>query len=192
MTNLKSIKRHMRQQMHALLEKAKPDPSAAVKARDLFIGHFPNLDPETTVAVTLPIQHELDPTPLVTALAGKNYPLCLPVLNGKGMPLLFRQYRPGDALEEKIWGLREPVESAAEVDPGLILCPLLAFDRKGGRLGRGAGYYDVTLKDIRKHRKVLAVGYAFAHQEVKEVPMGNIDEWLDLIITEKEIISPQK
>jgi 5-formyltetrahydrofolate cyclo-ligase len=180
----------MRQQMHALLEKANADPSTALKARDLFLSHFAKLDPKTTIAVTLPIAHELDPTPLVTALAEKNHPLCLPVIDGKGMPLLFRQYRSGDALEEKIWGLREPVESAPEAEPDLILCPLLAFDRKGGRLGRGAGYYDITLKDARKHRKVLAVGYAFALQEVKEVPMGNIDEWLDLIITEKEVIRP--
>jgi 5-formyltetrahydrofolate cyclo-ligase len=190
MTNLKSLKRNMRQQMNALLEKAGNDPQAGAKARDQFLAHFSKLDPGTIVSVTLSITHELDTMPLIEALAGKNIPLCLPVINGKGMPLLFRQYRLGDALEEKIWGLREPVESTPEVDPDLILCPLLAFDRKGGRLGRGAGYYDTTLKDARRHRKVLAVGYARSVQEVKEVPMGNIDEGLDLIITEKEVIRP--
>jgi 5-formyltetrahydrofolate cyclo-ligase len=69
--------------------------------------------------------------------------------------------------------------------PDVVLAPLLAFDRRGGRLGYGMGYYDRTLAHLRaRGRRPLAIGIAFAAQEVGEVPTGPDDVPLDGVITE--------
>ncbi len=65
-----------------------------------------------------------------------------------------------------VWGIREPKPEAAEVEPDILLVPLLAFDRAGHRLGYGGGYYDLTIAGLRARKKVAAIGLAFAAQEV--------------------------
>ena len=69
----------------------------------------------------------------------------------------------------------------------VLVCPLVAFDRRGGRLGMGKGYFDRWLARHRKHL-VAAIGLAFSFQEVARVPAERHDEPLDFVITEKEVI----
>ena len=85
-------------------------------------------------------------------------------------------------------GLREPEPEADEVAPDILLVPLLAFDRTGGRIGYGGGYYDRTIAALRAKKRVIAVGIAFAAQEVAQVPVGAGDARLDLVLTEREVI----
>ena len=80
--------------------------------------------------------------PLMLRLVGEGYPLCLPVMQGKGKPLVFRRWQPGDELAETTWGIREPLPEAPEVVPDVVLAALLAFDLHGYRLGYGGGFYD--------------------------------------------------
>jgi 5-formyltetrahydrofolate cyclo-ligase len=168
-------------------------PNDPLKARRLcenFFAHFTNLDPKLDVSGTIAIRNEMDPHILMQALAGKGHRLCLPVLTERYHPLKFRLYAPGDGLEQKVWGLKEPPESKPEVEPHILLVPLLAFDRKGQRLGYGAGYYDATLSALRARKKITAIGFAHALQEVPNVPTGPRDQLLDAIVTEKEVILP--
>ena len=88
-----------------------------------------------------------------------------------------------------IWGIREPKAEYPEVDPDILLVPLLAFDRAGQRIGYGAGYYDMTIARLRSVKKVTAVGIAFAMQEVPAVPAMERDEPLDFVLTEREVIA---
>ena len=76
----------------------------------------------------------------------------------------------GEPLVAGVWGIREPKPEAAVVDSDILLVPLLAFDRAGHRIGYGAGYYDLTLTQLRARNPVIAVGLAFAAQEVAAVP----------------------
>ena len=99
------------------------------------------------------------------------------------MPLAFRLWRPGDALIPERFGTARP--TGEERAPDFLLVPLLAFDRRGGRLGYGAGYYDRTLPLLAP---CFAMGCAFAAQEVPAVPMGPYDIPLDAIATEREVI----
>jgi len=86
------------------------------------------------------------------------------------------------------FGIPAPPPVAEEVLPNLVITPLLAFDRKGGRLGQGAGHYDRTLKNLKAQRAVFVLGLAYAGQELKAVPMAAHDQRLDAILTETAYI----
>ncbi len=116
-------------------------------------------------------------------LAGEGYGLCLPVMEAKGKPLLFRAWSPGDPLEEVMWGIREPLKTAAVVEPDIVLGPLLAFDVHGYRLGYGGGFYDRTLARLRALKPVVAIGIALDEQKVDAVPHADYDERLDWVLT---------
>jgi 5-formyltetrahydrofolate cyclo-ligase len=135
-----------------------------------------------------PIRGEADPLPLLAALGGANIPTALPAVAGRGKPLIFRAWRSGDPLADGPFGLREPVPGSPTVQPDLLFVPLAAFDRAGHRLGYGAGYYDATLAALAAKRP-LAVGLAFATQEVERIPAEPHDHPLAFVITERETIA---
>ena len=99
-----------------------------------------------------------------------------------------REWVFGEPLIAGVWGIREPKPEAAVVDPDILLVPLLAFDRAGHRIGYGAGYYDLTLAQLRARKPVIAVGLAFAAQEIAAVPATPRDARLDLVLTEREVL----
>lgn len=131
----------------------------------------------------LPIGSELDPEPLRCALSDRGHATGLPVMIKLGQPLAFRQWQSGDALVKRKWGILEPIDTAPNLTPDVLLLPLLAFDSAGRRLGYGGGFYDRTLAKLRSRRPVLAIGLAFDQQEVDAVPRSAYDERLDMILT---------
>jgi 5-formyltetrahydrofolate cyclo-ligase len=136
----------------------------------------------------MPLNSEISPLPLMRKLSDVGVRLALPVVIGRGLPLSIRAFAFGDALVKGVWGIRVPPPEAPEVEPDVLLVPLLAFDRNGNRLGYGAGYYDMTIAALRTKKRVVAVGIAFAAQEVDEVPTTPRDVRLDLVLTERETI----
>ncbi len=136
----------------------------------------------------MPLNSEISPLPLMRKLSDGTARLALPVVVGRGLPLSMRAYAFGDALVKGVWGIRVPPPEALEVEPDVLLVPLLAFDRNGNRLGYGAGYYDMTIAALRAKKRVVAIGVAFAAQEVDEVPTTPRDVRLDLVLTERGII----
>ncbi len=144
--------------------------------------------PGVIVSGFMPIKSEINPLPLMQKLAGAGARLALPRIVGRGHPLSIRAWALGAPLVRGQWGIREPAPDAPEVDPDIILVSLLAFDRAGYRLGFGAGYYDMTLAALRARKTVVAVGIAFAAQQVPAVPRTERDARLDLVLTEREVI----
>ncbi len=136
----------------------------------------------------MPLKSEINPLSLMRKLAEHGAALALPVVAGRGQPLVMRAWAWGEPLASGVWGIREPKPDAAEVEPDILLVPLLAFDRAGHRIGYGAGYYDMTVARLRARKSVTAVGIAFAAQEVPAVPSTPRDERLDLVLTEHEMI----
>jgi 5-formyltetrahydrofolate cyclo-ligase len=112
--------------------------------------------------------------------------LALPAIAGRGKPLIVRARKFGDPLKAGQWGIREPVPEAPEVAPDILIVPLACFDRAGHRIGFGAGYYDMTINALRARKKVIAIGIAFAAQEIPLVPATERDARLDLVLTERE------
>ena len=96
-----------------------------------------------------PLKTEINPLPLLRKLAAAGARLALPVVAGRGKPLIMRAYAFGQPLNEGVWGIREPKDDAPEVDPDILIVPLAAFDRRGHRIGYGAGYYDMTIHRLR-------------------------------------------
>jgi 5-formyltetrahydrofolate cyclo-ligase len=142
----------------------------------------------TVVSGFMPLKNEIDPLPLMRKLAGQGARLALPAVIGRNTPLAMRAWDFGEPLAVGNWGIREPRPDAIAVDPAILLVPLLAFDRTGHRLGYGAGYYDLTLTQLRARKPIVAVGIAFAAQEVPAVPTTARDARLDLVLTEREVI----
>lgn len=135
-----------------------------------------------------PVADELDVRPLLARLHSQGHVIGLPVVVARGQPLRFRRWEPGAPMAAAHYGILVPGETAPEIVPGLVLVPMLAFDRGGWRLGYGGGFYDRTLARLRQAGPVLAVGVAFAAQEVAAVPRDPLDQRLDWIVTECEAI----
>lgn len=160
-------------------------PAAALALAGLAGGL--GLPERAVVAGYWPLEGEIDPLPLMTALAARGHVLALPAVTETGGILEFRRWAPGDALESGPRGTSHPAD-APPVIPDAVLVPLLAFDRRGFRLGYGGGYYDRTLGGLRRGGALVAVGLAFAAQEVETVPTDPWDIPLDLIATELGVI----
>ena len=144
---------------------------------------FTGAVPPAVVSAFLAIGEEINPAPLMSRLHREGWQIALPVMVGKGRPLIFRAWSPGAPLRTVMWGIREPDETAPEVGPDVLLVPLLAFDRTGSRLGYGGGFYDRTIRGLRNQKKITTVGLAFSGQEVDAVPHLDYDERLDWILT---------
>ena len=132
-----------------------------------------------------PIKDEIDIRPLMTYLHGEGCRLVLPVVQGRGQRLSFRAWRPGDPLEAGVFGTLQPPATCETLEPDALLVPLLACDAEGWRLGYGGGFYDRTLEDLRRRRKVTAVGVGFDLQLVPDVPHGADDQRLDWLLTDR-------
>lgn len=138
-----------------------------------------------TVVGYWPMSDEFDDVPMLRHFADAGWTCGLPTVVGLGRPLVFRRWRPGEALVAARFGTSEPPPESPIVVPDVLLVPLLAFDRQGFRLGYGGGFYDRTLAGLRAGHAVTAIGVAFAGQEVDRVPRGAADQRLDWIITEE-------
>jgi 5-formyltetrahydrofolate cyclo-ligase len=153
------------------------------------VARIPSLDvtPSTIVAGYAPIRSEIDPVQLMQAFAARGATLAMPVISARNVSLVFRRWTPGDALVRGAFGISEPSATASEVVPDIVLVPLAAFDRAGHRIGYGAGYYDRTLAGLRRQKTIIAIGLAFAVQEIPQVPALSHDVRLDYVLTEADL-----
>ena len=132
----------------------------------------------------MPMRTEIDPLP---AMAAHDGPVGVPVIIAKATPLQFREWTPEAPMIEGAFGARIP-EGGEWIVPQVLIVPLLAFDRRGYRLGYGGGFFDRTLQGLRGRGPVLAIGFAFAAQEVEAVPVDATDERLDMVVTEAGVV----
>lgn len=165
------------------------EPDAAQRAaRRLPLSRFARF---SVIASYCPTGAEFDPGPVLQAILAFDpgrATAALPVAVDRDSPLRFRLWQVGDVLTPDAFGIPSPAATAPDVQPNLVLTPLLGFDRAGGRLGQGAGHYDRALENLRKARPVFVLGLAYSGQEVDAVPTDRHDQRLDAILTETEFI----
>ena len=134
----------------------------------------------------MPIRSEIDPLPAM-AEAAAHGPVAVPVIRAAGQPLVFSRWTPEAEMAEGPFGAQVPaVEDLFE--PEIVIVPLVAFTRDGGRLGYGGGFYDRTLEGLRARRATLAIGFAYGAQEMVDLPLEPTDQPLDMIVTDTEVI----
>jgi len=159
-------------------------PEAGVLLADQFLKAI-SLSPGAIVAGYWPMDTEIDTRPLLRRLIAADHPVVLPAVVAPGHPLKFRQWTPEVRMQPGAYGIDVPPAEAEEMEPEVIVVPLLAFDQAGWRLGYGGGFYDRTLRRLRGLQNVLAVGVGYADQAVDAVPHDDLDEQMDWIVTEE-------
>jgi 5-formyltetrahydrofolate cyclo-ligase len=188
MSELQTSKSDLRREMTARRDALPPEVRSAA-AEAIAARPFPlAIRPGLIVSGFMPMRSEINPLPLMKTLADAGAQLALPVTGRRGEPLVMRAWTWGEPLASGVWGIREPKPEAPQVEPDILLVPLLAFDRAGCRLGYGGGYYDVTLARLRSCKAVTAIGLAYAMQEIARVPTTPDDAVLDLVLTEQDVI----
>jgi 5-formyltetrahydrofolate cyclo-ligase len=164
----------------AILNSTRGDAARAVA--DHFFRAV-TLAPGEIVAGYWRIKDEMDCQPILIRLMDSYQPVCLPVVLGDEQPLELRLWEQSAPLYEAGFGTLAPSELAPQVEPDVILMPLLGFDKRGTRLGYGGGYYDRTLERLSKRPRLI--GLAFAVQELEDIPREAHDVPLDSIVTEQ-------
>jgi 5-formyltetrahydrofolate cyclo-ligase len=159
------------------------DPSAGARLVQSVASLAP-FPAGTAVAGFHPMPPEIDVLPSLSWFAGRGHRVGLPVVLGRGQALIFRFWLPGAPLERGVLGIPFPPADRPEIEPSILLLPLIAFDRRGNRLGYGGGYYDRTLEALRAKGPLIAIGVAFSFQEADDVPVDGFDQPLDAIATE--------
>ena len=172
-------KQALRARLRAAREKVPPGPfppPPAVVAR---------LTPATIVASYVPMRGEADPALFDAAALAAGCRLALPHVTGRDAPLRFLAQSGEAALVAGPFGLQQPSHDAPELVPDIILTPLVGFDRRGNRLGQGAGYYDRAFAALPQ---AWRIGIAWSVQEVDALPADAWDVPLHAIATEREWI----
>ncbi len=136
-----------------------------------------------TLSGYMPMRTEIDP---LSAMAAHQGVVGVPVIMAQATPLRFREWSPGCTMVEGAFKAHIPV-GGAWVEPDVLIVPLLSFDARGFRLGYGGGFYDRTLQALRIRRPTIAIGFAFAAQEVAAVPTDAYDQRLDAVVTEQGV-----
>jgi 5-formyltetrahydrofolate cyclo-ligase len=147
----------------------------------------PFIRPGEAVSLFWPMRDEIDPRSLIDDILSAGGRIAMPVVEKRRM--FFRAFEGEDCLEPGIFGTHHPHAGHPALDPDFVIAPLAAFDRRGGRIGYGAGHYDKAIADLRvRGRSFRVAGIAFACQEVERVPVEPHDESLDMVATEAELV----
>ena len=123
-------------------------------------------------------------------LLERKNPVIVPIIVKEDVSLRLSYLRDFAALVPSTFGVPEPIGSeipARGEDVDTIILPMLGFDRTGGRIGYGAGYYD---RFLEKYTDLRKIGIAFACQEIDSLPLDETDVRMDHIITEDGIVYP--
>jgi len=190
--DLRAHARTRRAEAHAALGE-----TAGAALRDTVLAAI-DIPRDAVIGSYWPFRDEIDCAPLLHDLHGAGHEIGLPVVTarpkgGKPRPMTFRPWRPGMRLAKGRLGEPTPPPDAdygaGDLVPTLLFVPLLAFDRRGYRIGYGGGNYDATITALHATGGPLTtVGLAYSAQEVETVPTEAHDEPLDWIATEREAI----
>jgi len=182
-----ALKAWLRKELYARRKVAHEDAVAKDPAANERLQQLIGDPGDKVVAGYRPIRSEIDPTPTMTALCEAGVRVAVPVIEAKNSPLLFHEWTPDCEMIEGAFGAEVPA-NPIKLFPEVLITPLVGWDRQGWRLGYGGGFDDRSLEQLRSHRPVTAIGFAYAEQELGEAPRERTDQRLDAIVTDKEVV----
>jgi len=141
-----------------------------------------------TVMVFTSKEKEVNTRPLIEALFEQKNPVVVPIIQKEDVSLRLSYIRNMSVLVPSTFGVPEPIGNeipAKPQDVDTIILPMLGFDRAGGRIGYGAGYYD---RFLEKNPDLTKIGIAFGCQEMDGLPIDPNDVRMDLIVTEDGVV----
>lgn len=152
------------------------------------------------VALYLPMPGEVDLRPCVEIAWRRGTTLYVPRISSRRRGRMsFVLWTPGMAQRRNAFGILEPagtIRPTPAVKLDAVVLPVVGFDRRGNRLGMGAGFYDRTLRrrldPARRWRRPRLIGVAFACQELEVIAVSPWDVPLDLIVTERGLVIPER
>lgn len=188
---MKKAKAELRAQslLHRNRQPEEVRKAVSEKAAALFKQHALHQN-HSVISAYWPMHGEFDVTAIFSTALELGMTGALPVIHTPKAPLIFRQYALGDTLlKDPKYDIYQPLDHAPEITPDLLLVPLLAFDRKGYRLGLGGGYYDRTLEALKASgKRFTTIGIGYSECEVEKIPHEAHDIAMDMILTENELI----
>jgi len=158
------------------------DVAAASAAVCRHLANWMPLRQARTVLTYLAFRNEIDLSALFDLLPHIRW--AVPRIVGKGMAI--HLYDPARLVRHR-FGMLEPDPTLPEVAPcelDVVLVPGVAFDRHGGRLGFGGGYYDRFLPTT----PALRVGVTYDHCLAERLPCGERDQRMDWVVTPTKVI----
>jgi 5-formyltetrahydrofolate cyclo-ligase len=177
---------------HARVIRCRLSPEEIARHSLLIERHLQGvIDGESPVLVYVSKVHEVDTHGLIASMLASGTGVVVPIIERESRTLRLSYLRDPSVLKESTFSVPEPIGCeipASPADISLVIVPMIAFDRKGHRLGYGAGYYDRFLSLNPHMRKI---GIAFSCMEVPEIPGDENDVAMDLIVTENGIIEPR-
>lgn len=185
------IRKIFRQKRAEISEKDRP-----LKNREIVRNIFANisLKPKSVIAFYLPMKTEVDLSLLMEMYTETGHTICLPCVEEKDAPMIFRKYAKGvELVNNPLTKIQEPHKKYPIVEPNVIITPLVAFDSAGTRLGMGGGYYDRTFEHLADiSAEFLAVGAAYDCQQASFLRRENTDFPLDALATETRVFVFEK
>lgn len=184
------LRRRLRQQRRALGRQAQRQAARGLHQQ---LAQHPLFRRARHIALYLPNDGEIDPRPLLRAAQRRGKATYLPVLSPwPRSKMVFQRITAGEALRPNRFGIAEPRRNRARQRKiwalDLILLPLVGFDRHGGRLGMGGGFYDRSLayRKMRKNwHKPTLLGLAHECQQVDRLELASWDMPLQATVTDK-------
>lgn len=151
---------------------------------------FPLLEGRRRIMLYVPMAGELDVRPLAVEALDRGLTICIPKVDwdrGKMTPFVVQ------SLDEPVVvrgqrGVFDPAPGATKADPDsidLVFVPGLAFDERGGRLGRGSGFYDRFLHSTG----LPSCGVAFEMQVIAQVPRDPHDASVGSLVTDERLLT---
>lgn len=175
-------KDELREQALLHLEKIRPEDEDCEGTTALFRQHV-EVKPGLVVAAYWPMSNEFDVRYIIDDLISRGVAVALPIASRSKREMTFSKWDGKGDLVKGEYGVFIPPKEDL-VEPDILLVPFLAFDRKGYRLGRGAGHYDATIAALRVKKPILAIGVGYASQAVLfNLPVEDHDQKMDMIIT---------
>jgi 5,10-methenyltetrahydrofolate synthetase len=156
------------------------------RIHDLLLGE---LDGENPVMIYVSKPPEVITTGIIDSLLRRGTGVVVPIIQTADCSLRLSYLRDLSALSVSTFSVPEPIGNEIPASPesiGVVVVPMIAYDRSGHRLGYGAGYYDRFLSSSCNMKKI---GIAFSCQEIDHVPADENDVRMDVIITEEGVLN---